>query len=264
MPLVAPVSKHARTLPTAGDVLGGFDEAFTAARSAHRGPAFVDVPMDEFFNSSSGRLPTAPRADPREPNPDAMTTMARLLGEARRPVLILGTDVWADGAEEAALRLVEALGLPTITNGMGRGLVPGGHPLLVTKARGQALGTSDLVVVVGTPLDFRLGYGVFGGKDGATPARVVHLADSAGQVSATREAFAASASGDLTTGLDALLAAVDRLGTRPDWDAWVSDLQASVKLAIERDAALLGAEADPIHPARIYGGWCPGSPTTRS
>ena len=83
-PLVAPVSKHARTLPTAGDVLGGFDEAFTAARSAHRGPAFVDVPMDEFFNSSSGRLPTAPGTDPREPDPDAMTTIARLLGEARR------------------------------------------------------------------------------------------------------------------------------------------------------------------------------------
>ena len=84
-------------------------------------------------------------------------------------MLVLGTDVWADRAEEAALRFVEAVGIPTITNGMGRGVVPGGHPLLVTKARGQALGGADLVVVVGTPLDFRLGYGVFGGKDGATP-----------------------------------------------------------------------------------------------
>ena len=42
-------------------------------------------------------------------------------------------------AEISALRLVETLGLPAITNGMGRGVVPGGHPLLVTKARGQAL-----------------------------------------------------------------------------------------------------------------------------
>ena len=98
-------------------------------------------------------------------------------------MLILGTDVWADGAEEAALRFVEAVGVPAITNGMGRGVIPGGHPLLVTKARGQALGGADLVVVVGTPLDFRLGYGVFGGKDGATPAQVVHIADSPGQVS---------------------------------------------------------------------------------
>ena len=76
-----------------------------------------------------------------------------------------------DGQETA--RLVEDAGIPTITNGMGRGLVPGGHPLLVTKARSDAFGGADLVVVVGTPLDFRLGYGVFGGKEeGSTPARV--------------------------------------------------------------------------------------------
>src|SRR6478609_2426009 len=53
-PLVATVTKHAATLPTAADVLGGIDNAFTVAGSSHRGPVFVDVPMDEFFNSSSG------------------------------------------------------------------------------------------------------------------------------------------------------------------------------------------------------------------
>ena len=144
------------------------DEAFTAAGSSHRGPVFVDVPMDEFFNTATGpaadrcRRAARRRARPRR----RRRRSPRLLAAAERPVLILGTDVWADRAEEAALRLVEALGIPAITNGMGRGVVPGGHPLLVTKARGQALGGADLVVVVGTPLDFRLGYGVFGGKDG--------------------------------------------------------------------------------------------------
>ena len=64
-----------------------------------------------------------------------------------------------------ALRFVTETGVPAIANGMGRGIVPGGHPQLVTKARSKALGQADLVVVVGTPLDFRLGYGVFGGKD---------------------------------------------------------------------------------------------------
>ena len=68
---------------------------------------------------------------------------------------------------------------------------------LGTKARGAALSGADLVVVVGTPLDFRLGYGVFGGKDGAPPARVVHLADSPGQVSGHAE-LAGSVAGDLT------------------------------------------------------------------
>ena len=136
--------------------------------------------MDEFFNTSASSRPDVGPRQRLEPDGDAISEIAELLGQASRPVLILGTDVWADGAEEAALRLVEEAGLPVITNGMGRGVIPGGHPLLVTKARGVALNGADLVVVAGTPLDFRLGYGVFGGKEGATPARVVHLADSPG------------------------------------------------------------------------------------
>jgi acetolactate synthase-1/2/3 large subunit len=135
---------------------------------------------------------------------------------------------------------------------MGRGVIPGGHPLLVTKARGAALNKADLVIVVGTPLDFRLGYGVFGGKEeGSSPAQVVHVADSAGQVSG-HATLAASVSGDLTQVFDGLLAAVER-GSRADWSAWTTELQDTVKLAAEKDAELLGAEADPVHPARIYG-----------
>lgn len=251
-PIVASVSKLATTLHTAGDVLGGMHEAFTAAGSSHRGPAFVDVPMDEFFNSAGGQLPTVGALRGAEPDTDAIDRIAGLLAGAARPVLVLGTDVWADHAEDAALRFVEALGIPVITNGMGRGVIPGGHPMLATKARGQALGGADLVVVVGTPLDFRLGYGIFGGKEeGVAPARVVHIADSPGQVS-THATLADSVAGDLTSVFDALQKALER-GARPDWAAWVGTLQDTVAAATERDRALLGAEADPIHPARLYG-----------
>jgi acetolactate synthase I/II/III large subunit len=251
-PILAPVSKLARTLHTAGEVAEGMHEAFTIAGSPHRGPVFVDIPMDEFFNTSASVRPTVGARPRLEPDGEAISDIAELLGESERPVLILGTDVWADGAEEAALRLVEEAGLPVITNGMGRGVVPGGHPLVVTKARGAALNGADLVVVVGTPLDFRLGYGVFGGKDGATPARVVHLADSPGQVSQHAD-LAGEASGDLTLVLDGLRDAVAGLVRRPDWSQWVQNLQDTVKQAAARDAELLGATADPIHPARIYG-----------
>jgi acetolactate synthase-1/2/3 large subunit len=251
-PILAPVSKLARTIHTAGEVAQGMHEAFTVAGSSHRGPVFVDVPMDEFFNSSDSPRPVVGERHRIEPDGDAIADIAELLGQAQRPVVIFGTDVWADGAEEAALRFVEETGVPVITNGMGRGLVPGGHPQLVTKARGAALGGADLVVVAGTPLDFRLGYGVFGGKDGAPAARVVHLADSPGQVSRHAD-LAGEASGDLTLVLDGLRDAVAGLVRRPDWSTWVTQLQDTVKSATARDAELLSAEADPIHPARIYG-----------
>ncbi len=255
-PIVAPVSKLARTIHSAGEVAEGMHEAFAVASTSHRGPVFVDIPMDEFFNSSATTRPVVGARLRTEPDGEAISEVAELLGQAERPVLIMGTDVWADGAEEAALGLVEETGVPVITNGMGRGLIPGGHPLLVTKARGAALGGADLVVVAGTPLDFRLGYGVFGGKakngEGATPARVVHLADSPGQLSQHAD-LAAEASGDLTLVLDGLRDAIAGLVRRPDWSGWVTKLQDTVKAAVARDAELLSATADPIHPARIYG-----------
>jgi acetolactate synthase-1/2/3 large subunit len=255
-PLLAPVTKLSRTVHQAGEIAGAVHEAFTLAGSSHRGPTFLDVPMDQFFDSTTSERPVVGARDRLEADPDALERVGGLLARASRPVLILGTDVWADGAEDAALRFVEETGVPVITNGMGRGLVPGGHPQLVTKARSKALGTADLVVVVGTPLDFRLGYGVFGGKDGAPQAQVVHLADSPGQVSRHAD-LAASAAGDLTAVIDGVQAALERQPAKPDWSTWVADLQDAVRAGIERDDALLHSEADPIHPARIYGELAP-------
>jgi acetolactate synthase I/II/III large subunit len=255
-PILAPISKMARTVHNVADVATSVDEAFTVAGSSHRGPTFLDVPMDQFFDRAAVERPSVGGRKRIEPDPDAITEIGALLGEARRPVLVLGTDVWADGAEDAAIRFVEAVGIPAITNGMGRGLIPGGHPLLVTKARSAAFGTCDLAVVVGTPLDFRLGYGVFGGKEGAPAAKVVHLADSEAQVSDHAE-LAGSAYGDLTLVIDGLQSALEQQLRRPDWSAWVAELQAGVAAGVARDAELLRSAADPIHPARIYGELAP-------
>jgi acetolactate synthase-1/2/3 large subunit len=251
-PLLAPVTKHAKTVHTVDALPTAVDEAFRVAGASHRGPTFLDVPMDQFFDRADVDRPRVTARPRLEPDAGALSEVGALLAEAKRPVLILGTDVWADGAEEAALRFVEATGIPTVTNGMGRGVIPGGHPLLVTKARGKALGTCDLAIVVGTPLDFRLGYGVFGGKDGAPAAKVVHLADSPAQVSG-HATLAASAAGDLTLVIDGLQTALEQQLRKPDWSSWTTELQADVVTAVERDNALLASEADPIHPARIYG-----------
>ena len=251
-PLIAPVAKAAHTLHTAAEVAPGLHDAFTQAGSPHRGPVFVDVPMDELFNTASGAVPAFRSPRGADPDPEAIADIAALVAASDRPLLILGTDVWADSAETEAFAFVERLGIPTITNGMGRGVVPGGHHLLVTKARTAAISRADLVVVIGTPLDFRLGFGVFGGKEGATAARVVHIADSPDQVS-SHAALAATASGDLARVFTSLGDAVDAAARRPDWATWASGLREAVAAAALRDAGLLSAEADPIHPARIYG-----------
>lgn len=253
-PVFESITKSSTTARTLDDIAPAVDSAFTAAGSSHRGPTFVDVPMDEFFNSGvPNHVSNGPSNVLIEPDEEALRAIAAMLASAQRPVLVLGTDVWADRAEDAALHFVEETGIPVISNGMGRGIVPGGHPQLATKARSTAFNQADLVIVAGTPLDFRLGYGVFGGKDGAAPAKTVHLADSPGQLSAHADVVG-SASGDLSAVFNGLLTAVQNVsGSKPNWAAWLASLQNEVAGATARDNALLKAAADPIHPARIYG-----------
>src|SRR6266567_337915 len=187
------------------------------------------------------------------PDPGAISAIARLLTAAERPVLVIGSDVWLDRADTAARQAAEELRLPVIANGQGRGVLPAGHELLVTRARSVAFGQADLVIVVGTPLDFRLGYGEYGGKDGGQPAAVVHVADAPGQV-ATHRPLAASAAGDLTAFFTGLASQAQRSGLTPSWTAsWLPALTQACESAVAADAGLLASDAYPVHPMRIYG-----------
>src|SRR6516225_3327858 len=189
-PLLAPVTKRAWTEHDAARVAASVDQAFRLALTPHRGPVFLDISLEAIYGQAEADL-----ADP-----DPVPVLARA---ARRPVLILGSDVWLGGAEHAARRAAEELRLPVVANGQARGILPRGHDLLVTRARSVALREADLVLVVGAPLDFRLAYGSFGPKN--EPAQVVHVADGPGGVAA-HVPLAAAAAGDLGAFFDALTA----------------------------------------------------------
>jgi acetolactate synthase I/II/III large subunit len=272
-PLLAPVTKRAWTAHAPDEVGPAVDAAFTLAAARHRGPVFLDASLEALFGrvsaadsaadaslaaagpADAGVAAAAAAADAAGvPDTAAVSQVARLLAAASRPVLILGSDVWLDRAEDAARAAAEHFGLPVIANGQGRGILPAGHPLLVTRARGLALGEADLVIVAGTPLDFRLGYGQFGGKNGTPPARVVHLADAADHV-ATHCELAGSVAGDLSAIFSALVIEAGAAGSagRPWARDWLPRLQHVAAQAVEADAALLHSDASPIRPLRIYG-----------
>ncbi|OLE26004.1 MAG: acetolactate synthase [Catenulispora sp. 13_1_20CM_3_70_7] len=251
-PLLAPVTKRAATVHTTAELAADLDEAFTLAEAPHRGPVFLDLSLEAAFDVDGKPLPPAGTRRAVAPDPDALAVIGELLARAVKPVLVLGSDVWTDGAETAALEFASETGIPVITNGMGRGILPRGHRQLVTRARSAAFGGADLVIVAGTPLDFRLGYGLFGGRDGNPLAPVVHLADSPDQLS-THIGLAAKAAGDLSTAFDGIAAAwrgVAKPGAYADWLAALRDKAAA---AIATDHDLLIAASDPIHPARVYG-----------
>ena len=259
--LLEPITKRAWTEHSAAGVGTSVSEAFRLAAARHRGPVFLDVSLEALFGSPDGAggptwLPqdrTAPGEAPDLPDPGDIDQIADLLARAARPVLVLGSDVWLDGAETAAREAAQELGLPVVANGQGRGILPAGHELLVTRARSLAFGEADLVIVVGTPLDFRIGYGEFGGRDGAPAAQVVHVADAPGQL-ARHRGLAGSAAGDLTAFFTGLVSAAQRAGLARPWTRdWLPRLSLASQAAVAGDAALLASGAVPIHPMRIYG-----------
>jgi acetolactate synthase I/II/III large subunit len=254
--LLQAVTKRAWTEHETARIGPAVDEAFRLADAPHRGPVFLDASLEALFGTAPaepGLPPSGETAGPGrggQPDPAAVAAIAGLLARSRRPVLVLGSDVWLDGAHEAARLAAEELRLPVITNGQGRGILPAGHDLLVTRARRTALGEADLVIVAGTPLDFRLGYGEFGGQNGTPAAKVVHVADDPGQLASHRE-LAGAAAGDLAAFFTQLAGAAG--ATQPGAAEWLPRLQAAREQALAADAPLLASDAEPIHPLRIYG-----------
>jgi acetolactate synthase-1/2/3 large subunit len=271
-PLLAPVTKRAWTEHETGKVVASVDEAFRLALTPHRGPVFVDFSLEAIYGEAEAPWPQAQanptpwpqaQANPAElptdgeppaaplagtgPDEQDVARIAGLLRAARRPVLVLGSDVWLGGAQDAARQAAEELRLPVIANGQARGVLPAGHELLVTRARRLAFGEADLVLVAGTPLDFRLGYGSFGTPE--APARVVHVADSPAGI-ATHTELAGSAAGDLTAFFTTLATLVTEPAGAPEWPVWLAE---EVRAALAKDEPLLRSDADPVHPARIYG-----------
>jgi thiamine pyrophosphate-dependent acetolactate synthase large subunit-like protein len=262
--LLAPITKRAWTEHSSAGVGHAVSEAFTLAATRHRGPVFLDVSLEALFGSpapdqAAGGMPADAGVLTEDTAPDAgsIAEVVARLARAERPVLVLGSDVWLDGAEEAARSAAEDLALPVVANGQGRGILPPGHKLLVTRARSAAFGQADLVIVVGTPLDFRLGYGEYGGKNGAPPAQVIHVADAQSQV-ATHRPLAASAAGGLAAFFTELASQAQRSGLNPVWTAsWLPALTQACESAVAADAGLLTSDAYPIHPMRIYGELAP-------
>jgi acetolactate synthase I/II/III large subunit len=248
VPIVASITKEAATAASSDQIARLVDSALRAACTPHRGPAFVDVPLDA-WGISTATLPDPPR--PGElagvaPDPDAITAVAKLVREAARPVLMVGADVfWARG-EDAVRAFAETAQLPAFANGLGRGLLPADHELSLARVRGTAFGEADLVVVAGAPLDFRLGFGRFGA------ARVVHLADSRAGVAGHVD-LAAGVAGDLARTLGALADASSGPAAAAERHEWVTRLRDEEQARRAREVDDLESDATPIRPTRVYG-----------
>jgi acetolactate synthase-1/2/3 large subunit len=242
VPIVGSLMKSAATVWSAADIPKVVGTAASLAMTPHRGPVFVDFPMDVLFSSAEAEVPEASRPGGADPDPALVGEAAALLRSASRPCLVAGSDVYWEGAWDALRGCVETLRVPTFTNGLGRGCLAADHELAFSRTR-SALKEADVVVVVGAPLDFRLSFGQFGA------ARVVHVVDAVERRAGHVE-VAVSPAGDLGAVLDGLS---DGGGPLVSHEEWIDQLRQRERARRTDDEALLTAATAPIHPARVYG-----------
>ncbi len=192
-------------------------EAFRTALKGRPGPVFIELPFDVLFNAVDPPK-IMPRVEiaPLEPAPGDLTRMLALIQSARKPVIIAGTQVYWDDAAAALQSLSEQTGIPVFTNGAGRGTLPMTHPNCFKASRSAALKEADLVLLIGTPLDFRLKYG----RNWNPASKLIQIENDPAELNHNRQAdVAVTANARLV--LQGLSAGLQ--GVR--FDDWLSQMQ---------------------------------------
>jgi acetolactate synthase-1/2/3 large subunit len=263
VPFVRPLVKFAATAQGTAEIPALVDQAVRSALAPHSGPSFLDFPLDHVFGEAdgsgaaeSGRLPepwAGPGADARE-----IERVAMLLREAERPVIMAGAGLYWGRGEAALLGLAEALRIPVFLNGLARGCIPADHELAFSRARRVGLGGADVALVVGAPLDFRLGFGA-----AFAPEAEIVLIDVAEPDRPPPRALSAELYGALPATLDALMtsaggagggAGAGGVGGPPsEREVWIRSLRATEEDARASEASELADERAPLHPMRVYG-----------
>jgi thiamine pyrophosphate-dependent acetolactate synthase large subunit-like protein len=161
--LLRPITKGAWSVVETRQIPEVLTTAIRVALSGRPGPVFVEIPVDLLLAAVEDRLAPIPTGyvhrTPAAGDTAAVERVAELLARAERPLVLAGGGVYWDDAAGALAAFAEAAGAPVFMNGAGRGCLSSDHPLAFTHARGFALGEADVVLVLGAPLDFRLGYG---------------------------------------------------------------------------------------------------------
>jgi acetolactate synthase-1/2/3 large subunit len=244
LPFVSPLVKSAQTVKDPGEIAAMTAAALDEALGAPSGPTFVDYPLDVVFTEAEPDIPA--RAAPSTPEPAVgVEEAAALLAAAERPAIMAGTGLYWGRGEGELRALAEALGIPVFLNGLGRGCLPADHELAFSRARGSALTGADVALVVGVPMDFRLGFGGSFGEE----TKIVRLDVAPNALTANR-----SPDLDLVGDVRASLAAIREVadGGEPRTDAWLQRLRVieSERRAAEREE--LDDPRSPLHPVRIY------------
>jgi thiamine pyrophosphate-dependent acetolactate synthase large subunit-like protein len=253
--IVGPLCRAALTADRVREVLPRLDEAMLAAvgLSAPPGPVYLDFPADLLTEpvrpaDIADWTPAPVEAPQLLPDPARLARAAAMIGAARRPVVIAGREAREAATELAGL--LESARIPYLDSGESRGVLPPGHPSVVTAVRGRAMREADLIITLDRSLNFQLAYG--SAAAAFNPAgKFLRVARYASQLSDNRR-------GDVEVQCSVLAFVTALAGTLrlPDLDdGWVDSLRAAHLAAAQwlagRAAAMPPGADGLMHPYRL-------------
>ncbi len=252
--IMAPITKFSAGVRSTERVADMIAMAARECFAGAYGPSYLEIPRDVLDREVSADQAVIPksghyRASTKSAgDPADVEKLADLLVKADKPAILFGSQVWMARGHEAALALVRQLNIPAYMNGAARGLLPPGDPHYFNRTRRYAFDNADVIVIVGTPFDFRMGYG----KRISQEAALVQIDMDYKTVGKNR---------DISLGLvgdpGAILKAVgDAASGRADNGAarragWLEELRAAEGKASDKLMPLFLSDNQPIHPYRV-------------
>jgi acetolactate synthase-1/2/3 large subunit len=252
--MMRPITKFASSVLTTERVADMCSMAFREALAGAPGPAYLEigrdildahVPLESAVIPQRGhyRASTKSTGDPND-----IDRLADILKKAERPCVLLGSQVWTSRGAEAATEFVRSLNIPAFMNGAARGSLPPGDPHHFHLTRRYAFKNADVIVIVGTPFDFRMGYG----KRLSQDATVVQIDMDYRTVGKNRD-ISLGLVGDPGAILSAVAEAASdgAAGGARDRESWLEALREEERRAKEERLPRLMREDAPVHPLRL-------------
>jgi len=252
--MMKPITKFASQIQTTDRIPDMISMAFRECYTGAPGPAFLEIPrdvLDAKVEMSKVRFPEPGhyRASTRiMPDPDNVEKLADILVQSERPCVLLGMQVATCHAYDAAKEFVRHLNIPAYMNGSGRGTLQPNDPHHFQRTRKYAFDKADVIVIVGTPFDFRMGYG----KRLRADAIVVQIDMDYRTVGKNRD-ISFGLVGDVGMALHAVTAAttgsIDN-GARSR-QKWIDELRAEERKLTDKMMPEFTSSAVPINPYRV-------------
>ena len=253
--MMTPITKFASGVFSTERVADMISMAVRECFSGAYGPSYLEIPrdiLDAEVPVASAKIPKpgSYRASIKSiGDPADIENLADILVKAERPAVLLGQQVWSSRGHEAAISFVRALDIPAYMNGASRGMLPQSDPHHFDRTRSDAFKNADVILIVGTPFDFRMGYG----KRISKEATLVQIDQSYATVGKNR---------DISLGLagdpGAILAAVSQAvsgridnGARQQRQKWMAELREIEVTKLEKLMPMFTTDQNPIHPYRL-------------